>query len=179
MYTEGTNFVVVAAPAPGSVTDPGTTTCASASAARTCSGFSTPQSGNVPFFYVSCGTGNSYFGPNPYHFTPAFGNTFPGHGDVNNLVRSYLCDGQANAVRPTWKLMGFFNSDDVGCISLAAKAYDETTCDAGVATKSPTDSPSQSPTEPQPSVSVACLIFHISAKPSCSSYVCFSLYLSR
>jgi len=149
VYTEGTKFVVMAAP-PGFF--PGTTTCTSASAAKTCSGFSTPQSGNVPFFYISCGTGSSYFGPNPYHFTPGSGTafTFPGHGDVNNLVRSYLCADQANTVRPTWKLMGFFDADDAGCISLATKMYDETTCDAGVDNMSPTDSPSQPPTTPQP-----------------------------
>jgi hypothetical protein len=143
VYTKGTNFVVMTAPssAPGSVT-----TCASTSATNTCSGFSTPQSGHVPFFYVSCGT-NTYFGLDPYHFTPAFGGTFPGHGDVNNTVRSYLCDGELNTVRPSWKLMGFFNATDTGCASLTTTTYEETTCDPDPSTNGPTDSPSKSPSE--------------------------------
>jgi len=103
------------------------TTCDNKLASLVCSGRSTPEYGNVPFFYVSCGA-STYFGPNPYHFTPSFGSIFPGHGNTNNLVRSYLCDGLDASIRPSWKLLGFFNPAGSGCTSLANATYDETVC---------------------------------------------------
>ena len=84
---------------------------------------------------------------------------------MNNMVRSYVCDGMHRSIRPTWKLMGFFNPSDAGCIALSASKYEVTVCDVVVTdvptvtpqpsiTTQPTDSPSSSPlpsVTPQPS----------------------------
>jgi len=154
IYRSGAaNFVVVAAAAAQGTS----TSCASSGASLVCSGTSTPKSGNVPFFYVTCGT-STYLGPDPYHFTPSFGGSFPGHGTITNPVRSYLCDGQDTSIRPTWKMMGFFDASNVGCASLVATTdmtHDDTVCDAVASSspsKNPTSSPSKMPTS-QPSKS--------------------------
>ena len=140
--TAGANFVVLAA----SSAQGQSTTCHDPSAILICSGTSTPQSGHVPFFYMTCGASSTYFGPDPYNFTTPFGARFPGHGDTNNMVRSYVCDGQEISIRPTWKLMGFFNASDLGCSSLSTSTYEETTCDP-IPSVSPSKAPSSRTTE--------------------------------
>ncbi|KAL7533669.1 hypothetical protein ACHAXR_006666 [Thalassiosira sp. AJA248-18] len=139
IYTSGTNFAVVAA----ETAQGASTTCGAAT--LSCSGKSTPDTGHVPFFYVTCGT-QTHFGPDPYHFTPSFGDTFPGHGTINNPVRSYLCDGQALSIRPSWKLMGFFDPTDSSCTSLAPSTHDESVCTPSGTTPSPSKAPTVAPT---------------------------------
>ncbi len=147
-YKDGTKFIVLAA-----LTAGGTSTeCGSSSAKLICSGSSTPRSGYVPFFYVTCGSSSTYFGPNPYHFTPSFGSQFPGHGNIDNLVRSYACEGMDISFRPTWKLLGFFDPTNANCISFSTASYDATICGTervpvtAIPVKSPTNSPTKTPT---------------------------------
>ena len=108
IYKSGASFDAVAA-----TSSQGTsTTCTSTSAIVECSGFTTPKAGYVPFFYVTCGT-SSYLGPDPYHFTPGNGDwfNFPGMSNNNSQkIRSYLCAGEVTTVRPTWKLIGWFDA---------------------------------------------------------------------
>ena len=51
---------------------------------------------------------------------------------VSGLVRSYACNDEDLSVRPSWKLMGFFNSSDSECAGLATSTYDEALCEVGV-----------------------------------------------
>jgi len=51
---------------------------------------------------------------------------------VSGLVRSYACNDENLSVRPSWKLMGFFNSSDSDCAGLATSTYDETLCGLGL-----------------------------------------------
>ncbi|KAL9178843.1 hypothetical protein ACHAXT_003974 [Thalassiosira profunda] len=143
IYATGQTFIVKAA-----LTAGGTTTTCDSAAKLACAGASTPQANRVPFFYMTCGP-QTYFGPNPYHFTPEFAATFPGHSGIDNPVRSYLCDGLDSSIRPTWKMMGFFDPTDAGCIALASSTFDETVCD-GEPTQQPTGTPTKQPME-QPS----------------------------
>jgi hypothetical protein len=114
IYRDVTKFIAVAA-----LSSKGnSTTCASPFALLVCSGTLTPRQGNIPFFYVTCGASVTYFGSNPYSFTPSFGSRFPGHGSITNIVGSYVCDGIDVSIQPRWKLMGFFNSSDADCASL-------------------------------------------------------------
>ncbi|KAL7443404.1 hypothetical protein ACHAXH_007319 [Discostella pseudostelligera] len=160
----GSNFVVLAASAAGGTS----TTCDRTSASLICSGSSTPRSGYVPFFHIQCGSSLTYFGPDPYTFTPSFGSRFPGHDNMTNLIRSSVCDGLDTSIRPTWKLMGFFNASNSDCISFPTATYNETVCDmvgVTIATNPPSTSPSisltnlpthtqsLSPTTPNPTTS--------------------------
>ena len=130
---ESDTFAVVPSESAGGTS----TTCGTKSPA--CSGKSTPESGYIPYFYVTCGSTN-YFGPDPYYFTPSYRGVFPGHApDLTTPIRSYLCEGLASSERPTWKLMGFFTPS--GCSSLASATYDETIC-----LQSQTTGPTPSPT---------------------------------
>ena len=61
IYQTGTNFVVMAAESAGGQL----TTCSSSTPTIVCSGTSTPETGNVPFFYTTCGA-LTHFGPDPY-----------------------------------------------------------------------------------------------------------------
>jgi hypothetical protein len=142
IYRDGTKFVALAASSSGGTS----TNCSSPSAALVCSGTSTPSPGHVPFFYVTCGESRTYLGPDPYHFAPPFGSRFPGHGNITNIVRSYVCDGEDSSVRPTWKLMGFYNSTDADCASLRTATYDGGICPANN-TASASSSPTATPTE--------------------------------
>ena len=122
IYKVGTSFDAVAA-----TSSQGTsTTCTSTSATLACSGFSTPKAGYVPFFHITCGASN-YLGPDPYHFTPGNGEwfTFPGLSNNNaQKIRSYACAGEVESVRPTWKLIGWF--DPLTCSSLGSGlSYDD------------------------------------------------------
>jgi hypothetical protein len=121
---DGNEFTIVTA----SSVHGNSTTCDNPLASLICSGTSTPSPGRVPFFYVKCGTLLTYFGTDPYHFTPPFGSRFPGHGNIDNMVRSYVCDKMDISVRPDWKLMGFFNSSDTGCLSLVQARYNSEIC---------------------------------------------------
>ena len=121
LYKDGDKFEAVAAATVGG----STTSCGSGTAALSCSGSSTPQSGKSPFFYITCGT-NTHVGQDPYHFSPSFGGTFPGHAPAGGTVRSYVCDGQSNSVRPTWKLLGFFSPGD--CSGIGSATLDDTVC---------------------------------------------------
>ena len=96
IYKRGTTFVAQAASSPKGVS----TTCGSLTASLACSGWSTPKAGHVPYFYVKC-QNSTYFGPNPYNFSPSFGSRFPGHGNTLNqsFVRSYVCDGMIRSGR--------------------------------------------------------------------------------
>ncbi|KAL7547612.1 hypothetical protein ACHAWF_010891 [Thalassiosira exigua] len=111
-----------------------------------CSGKSSPSVGHVPYFYVTCEE-STYFGKDPYHFTPPFGAEYPAHGTVDDPVRSYLCNGLDATVRPTWKLMGFFPSEGADCASLEGATYDESefACNRN-AVESSTEAPTLSPT---------------------------------
>jgi len=125
IYKVGTSFDAVAA-----TSSQGTsTTCTSTSATLACSGFSTPKAGYVPFFHITCGASN-YLGPDPYHFTPGNGEwfTFPGLSNNNaQKIRSYACAGEVESVRPTWKLLGWF--DPLTCSSLGSGlSYDDNIC---------------------------------------------------
>ena len=142
VYTKGAGFVVLAAPEPGAAT----TSCAAADATLACAGYSTPQAGAVPFFYVTCGAA-TYFGPDPYRLAPSFGaDGFPGHGDGDHPVRPYLCNGEMNSIRPAWTLMGFFDASDAGCAALAGAVYADATCVAAPASAAPSVAPSSIPT---------------------------------
>eukprot|EP00581_Thalassiosira_minuscula_P014784 CAMPEP_0183721232 /NCGR_PEP_ID=MMETSP0737-20130205/13573_1 /TAXON_ID=385413 /ORGANISM="Thalassiosira miniscula, Strain CCMP1093" /LENGTH=1108 /DNA_ID=CAMNT_0025951205 /DNA_START=33 /DNA_END=3360 /DNA_ORIENTATION=- len=142
IYTKGSSFVVKTAASAGGQT----TTCDSLAATLSCSGWSTPKSGFVPFFAITCGA-QTHLGDDPYHFTPPFAGhgEFPGHGLIASPVRSYLCDGQDVSIRPTWKMLGFFDNTDAGCVGLSGSTYEETVCDTP--TSSPSRSPSTSPTK--------------------------------
>ena len=120
LYKDGDKFGAVAAAVVG-----GSSSCGSETAAVSCSGWSTPQSGKSPFFYITCGT-NTHVGQDPYHFSPSFGGTFPGHAPAGGTVRSYVCDGQPNSVRPTWKLLGFFSPGD--CAGIGSATLDDSVC---------------------------------------------------
>ena len=147
IYKSGTSFDAVAA-----TSSEGTsTTCTSASATVECSGFSTPKAGYVPFFYITCGA-SSYLGPDPYYYTPGNGDyfSFPGMSNNNTLkVRSYLCEGET--VRPTWKLIGWFDAST--CLSSGAGSglsYDDNICVVPTPTQAPTSPPTGQPTTRQP-----------------------------
>eukprot|EP00573_Skeletonema_grethae_P002718 CAMPEP_0201686088 /NCGR_PEP_ID=MMETSP0578-20130828/653_1 /ASSEMBLY_ACC=CAM_ASM_000663 /TAXON_ID=267565 /ORGANISM="Skeletonema grethea, Strain CCMP 1804" /LENGTH=955 /DNA_ID=CAMNT_0048170085 /DNA_START=103 /DNA_END=2970 /DNA_ORIENTATION=+ len=135
LYKSGTSFDAVAATSAQGTS----TTCTSPSATLECSGFSTPTPGYSPIFYVTCGS-SSYLGPDPHFFTPGNGETFTFPGMSNNndeKIRSYACEGQDASVRPTWKLIGFF---DPSCVMLGpGLAYDDEIC------VEPSEEPSSQP----------------------------------
>ena len=138
LYQLGSRFAAVAASSSSS-----TTSCGDASASLICTGKTTPSAGYLPWFYITCGSSNTHFGQDPYHFTPYSGTEFqfPGHSTPNYPVRSYVCDGQPVSVRPSWKLVGFF---DDSCASLATSTYDDTVCPWDESwTMGPTGSPSK------------------------------------
>lgn len=110
----------------------------SSTLAATCSGWSTPQMGHVPFFYVKC-QNTTYFGPDPYYFSPNFGSRFPGHGNKADglLVRSYVCNGSDSSVQPTWKMMGFFPVNNCASLLEESYTYDKSVCNSNL-TSAPT-----------------------------------------
>lgn len=68
----------------------------------------------------------------------------------DGIVRSYACEGLDATVRPTWKLLGFFNEDS--CSPSSSTHYDETVCvGSGTAQNDLSNEPSSSS---QPSVSL-------------------------
>jgi len=140
VYQSGNYFASVAASSAGG----DTTECEERTAV--CSGTSTPTVRHIPHFYITCGE-STYFGKNPYHFAPSFGAEYPAHGTADNPVRSYVCDGQDTSIRPTWKLMGFFPVEDLGCASLETAKYDESFFECS-ATEPPTETPTTTPSDP-------------------------------
>lgn len=123
VYTFMSDFVVNAALEQGDQTG-----CENRQAVLACEGKSTPSVGVVPFFYITCGSA-TYFGSDPYHFAPPFDNQFPDHGSVHKIIRSYVCKDESDlSVRPTWKLMGFFNKNT--CTSLSSHVYNKDICEA-------------------------------------------------
>ena len=141
IYKSGTSFDVVAA----SSAQGTSTTCTSPSATLECSGYSAPTQGYSPFFYVTCGS-SSYLGPDPYFFTPGNDESFifPGMSNDNNKkIRAYLCDGQDASVRPTWKLIGFFDSV---CALGSGVTYDDDICVRQGPSSQPSLEPSLIPT---------------------------------
>ena len=148
IYKSGASFDAVAA---ASVQGTSTTCSTSPSATLVCSGVSTPKPDYSPFFYVTCGD-STYLGPDPYFFTPGNGDyfTFPGMSNDNDKkIRSYACEGQDGTIRPTWKLVGFFNS---ACYSSVGSdvTYDDDICVAP--SEEPSSLPSSQPSS-QPSSS--------------------------
>ena len=81
-----------------------------------------------PFFAVSCGS-KSYFGRDLYRFAPGRNYT----SDVffqGGVLQPYACEGEPVDVRPTWKLIGYFDPADEGCASLENYTYSEGFCAA-------------------------------------------------
>ena len=127
IYTRRSYFVVKVAPGFLNKADENPT-CASASASLACSGRSTPVTGHVPYFYITC-NGSTFLGPDPYHFAPDFGGAFPGHGDA--AARPYACAGESAATRPGYKLVGYFDPTDAACAAMPKElVYSEVTCEA-------------------------------------------------
>ena len=120
MYSEdGTTYGIAIASAVG-----GTTTSCSKGTSR-CIGSSVPGNNLEPYFTITCGA-STYLGPDKYHFSPAQSTT--GTYDQWTPIRSYICDGMASTVRPTWKLMGYFPPLNAGCQALQNSTYSETFC---------------------------------------------------
>jgi hypothetical protein len=94
------------------------------SATLVCTGKSVPHTGAVPTFAISCGS-MSYFGPDPYALSPAPTAFSP----AQDAERPYLCNGMSSDVRPTWNLVGYFQSDD--CSSVQQASYEEDFCNFG------------------------------------------------
>ena len=65
-----------------------------------CEGKSVPQNGMSPLFAITCGN-STYVGSDRYHFSPP-------RASEKETIRSYVCYGEDNDVRPEWKLLGFF-----------------------------------------------------------------------
>eukprot|EP00574_Skeletonema_japonicum_P013027 CAMPEP_0201715774 /NCGR_PEP_ID=MMETSP0593-20130828/1885_1 /ASSEMBLY_ACC=CAM_ASM_000672 /TAXON_ID=267983 /ORGANISM="Skeletonema japonicum, Strain CCMP2506" /LENGTH=758 /DNA_ID=CAMNT_0048205371 /DNA_START=26 /DNA_END=2299 /DNA_ORIENTATION=+ len=148
IYKSGMSFDAVAATSVQGTS----TTCTSTIATLECSGFSTPKAGHVPFFYITCGA-SSYLGPDPYHYTPGNGDwfTFPGlSNDNDKKIRSYACAGEVESVRPTWKLIGWFNAST--CSLGSGLSFDDNICDVPTpTTNSPVTAAPTSPPTAQPS----------------------------
>ena len=81
-----------------------------------------------PFFAVSCGS-KYYFGRDLYRFAPGRNHStdifFQG-----GILQPYACEGEPVDVRPTWKLIGYFDPADEGCASLENYTYSEDFCAA-------------------------------------------------
>ena len=96
-----------------------------------------------PFFAISCGS-RSYFGRDLYRFSPGRNSStdifFQG-----GVLQPYACEGEPVDVRPTWKLIGYFNPADEGCASLENYSYAEDFCAADSSSPTLEQAPSQSP----------------------------------
>eukprot|EP00586_Coscinodiscus_wailesii_P007311 CAMPEP_0172487248 /NCGR_PEP_ID=MMETSP1066-20121228/16236_1 /TAXON_ID=671091 /ORGANISM="Coscinodiscus wailesii, Strain CCMP2513" /LENGTH=699 /DNA_ID=CAMNT_0013253729 /DNA_START=128 /DNA_END=2230 /DNA_ORIENTATION=+ len=88
-----------------------------------CTGLTTPGDELEPLFYMTCGEDKKYVGSNRYYFSPE---------PQDDVMRSYVCDGEEFSVRPTWKLLGFF--EEGACDGLKeGRRYDADFCKADVA----------------------------------------------
>lgn len=92
-----------------------------------CTGRTTPGINLSPFFYIT-GCGNAtYFGPDMYYFMP--GRNFSQDVvDHNGTIRAYACADQPPYVRPSFRLMGYFDPSDEGCASLQNYQYMPSYC---------------------------------------------------
>lgn len=84
-----------------------------------CTGSSVPQVGKVPLFYMTCAE-KKYVGSDKYFFSPS-------RDSDSDIIRSYICDGEDVSVKPTWKLLGYF--EEGACDFLSEASYDELFCD--------------------------------------------------
>lgn len=88
-----------------------------------CEGNSIPSVNKVPYFFITCGN-KTYVGSDRYYFTPT-------SLTDDDFIRSYSCTGETIDVRPTWKLLGYFEEEicseflDVGNFTLD---YDPELC---------------------------------------------------
>lgn len=89
-------------------------------APNSCVGFSTPRNGSSAFFLVTCGNG-TYIGPDQYHFAEREDND----KDASIKIRPYVCDGFSDNVRPTWRLLGYFDQD---ACTLDSLEFNSTLC---------------------------------------------------
>jgi len=87
-----------------------------------CRGYSVPQANHYAYFYIRCGLGQYYTGPDRYHFTPPLNTT-------NGILKPYLCNGFENdsSVRPKITLLGFF-PDYGSCDGLRDMTYKPEFC---------------------------------------------------
>ena len=93
-----------------------------------------------PFFAISCGS-RSFFGRDLYRFSP--GRNYS--SDIffqGGTLQPYACEGEPVDVRPSWKLIGYFNPADKGCASLENYTYAEDFCFDGTTNEY---APSQAP----------------------------------
>ena len=98
-------------------------TCAWENATMTsCRGYSVPRANHYAYFYINCGPGQYYTGPDRYHFTPPLSKT-------NGILKPYLCNGfeSDSSVRPKITLLGFF-PDDGSCDGLRDMTYKPEFC---------------------------------------------------
>eukprot|EP00592_Proboscia_alata_P024856 CAMPEP_0194443666 /NCGR_PEP_ID=MMETSP0176-20130528/126838_1 /TAXON_ID=216777 /ORGANISM="Proboscia alata, Strain PI-D3" /LENGTH=892 /DNA_ID=CAMNT_0039269953 /DNA_START=281 /DNA_END=2956 /DNA_ORIENTATION=- len=76
-----------------------------------CYGSTVPKEGSKPLFFITCNE-TSYVGYDAYNFIP---------NAVDGELKPYICANEALSVRPTFKLLGYF--DAVDCADLSGKAY--------------------------------------------------------
>lgn len=99
-----------------------------------CTGKSIPGFGLVPLFFITCGSSNSYLGSDRYKLAP----DLTSEGEI----RAYACNNEDTSVRPTLKLIGYF--EEGGCSYLENA---ETFLDSNsFCTASPSFIPSITPT---------------------------------
>lgn len=140
IFSENANFGVAYASSKG-----GTDTSCGGKGSSVCVGSTVPKPGLRPQFYITCG-GATYFGPNLYNFSPPRDKSGP--REEWEPIRSYRCMGQPAGVWPTFKLLGFFPTDN-SCSGVTFSSYDEDFCPSdGQPTSAPTkvNSPTKAPT---------------------------------
>lgn len=87
-----------------------------------CTGISVPSKNTTAHFFMTCGE-KTYVGSDRYHFSPPQANK-------TDTLRPYACDGEDPSVRPSWKLLGYF--EDGSCENLVNSTYQPYFC-SGVA----------------------------------------------
>ena len=92
-----------------------------------CTGRTTPGINLSPFFYIT-GCGNeTYFGSDMYFFMPGR-NHSQDIVDHNGTIRAYACEGQPPHLRPSFRLIGYFDPSDENCPSLQNYQYSPAYC---------------------------------------------------
>jgi len=126
LYSSADNDDLQIFGAAASTTVGGTTTSCD-QGATACTGRTTPGLNLSPFFYIS-GCGNrTYFGPDLYYYMPGR-NHSQDIVDHNGTIRAYACEGQPPYVRPSFRLIGYFNPSDESCTSLQRYQYSPSYC---------------------------------------------------
>jgi hypothetical protein len=108
--------------------------CGNPLATLACTGSSTPKSGfNTPWFYVTCGSARVTTS-DPYYFA-----VFEKDDTLTTTdnKKPYLCVGESNFTRPSWKILGYFGTD---CNDIGGKEYQSNFC-PDVATMIPSQAP--------------------------------------